>query len=94
MRLKSTRAKSTRVKSEARDLMQHGSDCTPYEGVEVTGWPVKTLLRGALVVDDGRVVGAPDSVSSSRARRPGVCKAAISAARRKIHAICPNCEAG
>jgi dihydropyrimidinase len=43
----------------SQDLMQHGSDYTPYEGIEVTGWPVKTLLRGALVVDDGRVVGAP-----------------------------------
>lgn len=39
--------------------MQHGSDYTPYEGMEVTGWPVKTLLRGALVADNGLVVGAP-----------------------------------
>jgi dihydropyrimidinase len=27
--------------------------------MEVTGWPVKTLLRGMLVADNGRVVGAP-----------------------------------
>ena len=39
--------------------MEHGSDYTPYEGMEVTGWPVKTLLRGGLVVDEGRIVGAP-----------------------------------
>src|SRR6204780_2810161 len=45
--------------SLSQELMQHGSDYPPYEGMEVTGWPVKTLLRGALVVDDGRVVGAP-----------------------------------
>ena len=31
----------------SQDLMQHGSDYTPYEGFEVTGWPVKTLVRGA-----------------------------------------------
>ena len=40
-------------------LMQHGSDYTPYEGMEVTGWPVKTLLRGEVVADDGRIVGKP-----------------------------------
>jgi dihydropyrimidinase len=42
-----------------QDLMQHGSDYTPYEGMEVTGWPVKTLLRGEVVVDDGRIMGKP-----------------------------------
>jgi dihydropyrimidinase len=42
-----------------QDLMQHGSDYTPYEGMAVTGWPIKTLVRGAVVVDDGRVVGEP-----------------------------------
>jgi len=41
------------------ELMQHGSDYTPYEGMEVTGWPVKTLLRGEVVVDEGRIVGRP-----------------------------------
>ena len=43
----------------SHDLMKHGSDYTPYEGMEVTGWPVKTLVRGALVADNGRVVGTP-----------------------------------
>jgi dihydropyrimidinase len=40
-------------------LMQHGGDYTPYEGFEVTGWPIKTLVRGVVVADDGRVVGKP-----------------------------------
>jgi dihydropyrimidinase len=42
-----------------QDLMQHGSDYTPYEGFEVTGWPVKTLVRGVVVADEGRIVGRP-----------------------------------
>jgi dihydropyrimidinase len=42
-----------------QNLMQHGSDYTPYEGFEVTGWPIKTLVRGEVVADDGRIVGAP-----------------------------------
>lgn len=39
-----------------QDLMHHGSDYTPYEGREVTGWPVTTMVRGRTVFDDGRPV--------------------------------------
>jgi dihydropyrimidinase len=35
------------------DLVHDGSDYTPYEGLEVTGWPVLTMVRGRVVVDDG-----------------------------------------
>jgi Amidohydrolase family len=52
-------------------LMQHCSDHTPYEGMEVTGWPAKTLLRGALIADHGRIVGRPGTGSSCPARRHG-----------------------
>jgi dihydropyrimidinase len=27
--------------------------------MEVTGWPIKTLLRGALIADNGQIVGEP-----------------------------------
>src|ERR1700722_8433075 len=40
------------------DLIHDGSDYTPYEGLEVTGWPVLTMLRGKVVVNDGVLVGA------------------------------------
>jgi dihydropyrimidinase len=39
-------------------IMHHGADYTPYEGMAVTGWPVMTLLRGEVVAEDGRIVGA------------------------------------
>ena len=39
--------------------MHHGSDYTPYEGLEVTGWPVMTLLRGQPVFEDGTAAKAP-----------------------------------
>jgi dihydropyrimidinase len=39
-------------------LMQHAIDYTPYEGREVTGWPVLTMRRGAVVMRDA-VVSAP-----------------------------------
>jgi len=37
----------------SQSLLHHGSDYTPYEGFEVTGWPVTTMVRGQLVVRDG-----------------------------------------
>ncbi len=42
-------------------LMQHVIDYTPYEGVEVTGWPVMTIRRGETVMRDGTVQAEPGS---------------------------------
>jgi dihydropyrimidinase len=35
----------------------HVSDYSPWEGWEVTGWPVKTVLRGRVIVENGRLHG-------------------------------------
>jgi dihydropyrimidinase len=40
-----------------QEIMHHGADYTPYEGMAVTGWPVVTMLRGEVVAEDGRIVG-------------------------------------
>lgn len=40
-------------------LMQHAIDYTPYEGLEVTGWPVMTIRRGEVVMRDGVVQAEP-----------------------------------
>ena len=40
-------------------LMQHVIDYTPYEGLEVTGWPVSTIRRGEIVMTDGIVQAEP-----------------------------------
>ena len=37
------------------ELMHQAIDYTPYEGMEVTGWPVATLLRGQVAMRDGKV---------------------------------------
>ncbi|MEJ1978524.1 MAG: dihydropyrimidinase [Acetobacteraceae bacterium] len=42
-------------------LMQHAIDYTPYEGLEVTGWPVSTIRRGQVVMRDGLVQAEPGS---------------------------------
>lgn len=41
----------------AADL--HESDYTPWEGWNVTAWPVLTMLRGGVVARDGAYVGGP-----------------------------------
>ncbi|WP_029354532.1 dihydropyrimidinase [Bosea sp. 117] len=42
------------------DLLHDGSDYTPYEGLEVTGWPMLTMVRGRVVMRDGELVGTAD----------------------------------
>ena len=42
-------------------LLQNRIDYTPYEGREVTGWPVLTLRRGEVVMREGVVQAAPGS---------------------------------
>lgn len=42
----------------SQKLMHGGCDYTPYEGIEVTGWPVSTMVRGKFVVRDGQLIGA------------------------------------
>ncbi|OWU84311.1 dihydropyrimidinase [Oceanicola sp. 22II-s10i] len=33
--------------------LHHGADYTPWEGFDITGWPVRTILRGRTVMLDG-----------------------------------------
>jgi len=40
-------------------LMQHAIDYTPYEGLEVTGWPAMTIRRGEVVMREGKVQAEP-----------------------------------
>ena len=42
-------------------LMQHRIDYTPYEGMQVTGWPVATIRRGEVAMRDGIVRAQPGS---------------------------------
>jgi dihydroorotase len=32
---------------------------TPYDGRKVTGVPIRTILRGKTVMEDGKIVGKP-----------------------------------
>ena len=37
----------------------HETDYSPWEGWEVAGWPIMTILRGQVVVEHGRFQGDP-----------------------------------
>ena len=49
----------TRKVTLSCDILHEDVDYTPYEGMEVTGWPVRTLSRGETVWCDGKVLGKP-----------------------------------
>jgi dihydropyrimidinase len=41
---------------------QHDAmDYTPFEGMQLTGWPVTVLSRGRKVIDDGQLLAEPGS---------------------------------
>ena len=50
------------------DILQHGADYTPYEGLEVRGWPVRLLVRGQTIMERGSVVEAGQGQYQSRKR--------------------------
>jgi dihydropyrimidinase len=39
--------------------METNADYSPYDGWEVTGWPVTTISRGEVVYDNGRITAQP-----------------------------------
>ncbi|MFN4088367.1 MAG: amidohydrolase family protein [Alphaproteobacteria bacterium] len=47
------------VRRTVRREELHESDYSPWEGWEVHAWPVMTVLRGKVVMEDGRFLGAP-----------------------------------
>ena len=55
----------------------HVSDYSPWEGWDVRGWPVTTILRGRVMVDNGRLYGdtrdgqlIPRKIDGAVLRRP------------------------
>ena len=44
----------------SHEILHDACDYTPYEGIEVTGWPVLTMVRGRVVVRDGELIGSKE----------------------------------
>lgn len=49
--------------------LHDGSDYSPYEGMEINGWPVTTIVAGNIMVEDGVLVGEKGQ-GSYRSRLP------------------------
>ena len=51
--------------------LHHGADYTPYEGLHINGWPILSMLRGSVVMEDGEPTGAtPIGQHLARDRSP------------------------
>jgi dihydropyrimidinase/allantoinase len=48
------------------DLCQSGQDHCPFEGVDLTGWPIHTVVGGQVAYRDSQVVGTPTGQYLSR----------------------------
>lgn len=48
-----------RVVEIKHENLHDGCDYSPYEGAVVKGWPIRTILRGRTVWNDGEITGAP-----------------------------------
>jgi dihydropyrimidinase len=56
------------------DALNHGADYTPYEGLEVQGWPVTVILRGQIAILDGHLHARPEGRYLPRKRSPLTAK--------------------
>jgi len=43
----------------SNDWVQSTSGWTPFDGMEVTGWPTATIIRGNIVMRDDELIGSP-----------------------------------
>jgi dihydropyrimidinase len=37
----------------SQSILHHGADYTPYEGLDITGWPTTIVLGGRCIVENG-----------------------------------------
>lgn len=68
---------------------------TPFDGMQVTGWPMATIVRGNLVMREGEVLGTPQGklarfLASSMTVAADVPPAALTVARNGQSAVASN----
>ncbi|WP_320194625.1 dihydropyrimidinase [Agrobacterium rosae] len=51
--------------------LHDGADYSPYEGIEITGWPTTVILGGRVMVSDGQLVGKKGDGTYRSARTKG-----------------------
>jgi dihydropyrimidinase len=58
-------------RGQIRSADLHQTDYTPWEGHEINAWPVLTMLRGVVKVEDGRYIGRPGDGQYLKRKIPG-----------------------
>lgn len=48
----------------------HETDYTPWEGHDIFAWPVMTMLRGKVMVENGQYTGSPQEGRYLKRRIP------------------------
>ena len=61
----------------SNDMLHHNCDYTPYEGMQLRGWPALVLARGEVVVDEGKLVAEPGQGQFLRCARPMVVRSGV-----------------
>ena len=56
------------------EMLHHDVDYTPYEGLEITGWPELVLSRGDIVFENGDCIGEPGRGLFLRRAAPELAK--------------------
>jgi len=52
------------------EILHHNCDYTPYEGMQVRGWPEVVISRGEVVVEEGKLLAQPGRGQFLRCDRP------------------------
>ena len=56
--------------SLTNSILHHNCDYTPYEGRELTGYPVMTLSRGEVVMEEAKMSGSAGRGRFQKCDRP------------------------
>ena len=59
-------------KTVTRAILHEHVDYTPYEGINISGWPVMTISRGEIIAKDGAFIGAEGRGKYIRRELPGL----------------------
>ena len=54
--------------------LDHNCDYTPYEGMQIRGWPAVVFSRGEIVVEDGKLLAEPGQGQFLRCDRPALAR--------------------
>jgi dihydropyrimidinase len=54
----------------SNEMLHHAVDHTPYEGMQVKGWPVVTISRGEILYENGQVASSAGRGRFLRCERP------------------------